>query len=106
MQEIPPLLGAPTNEDLGIPAWLEPLLWVTVVLFAIWIASSVFIHLRRRATNLTSMHQAKVDKAAVPDFMSVDHKARDAAVKRGETYDRELVERERAAAEAAAGKPV
>ncbi len=106
MQEIPPLLGAPTNEDLGIPAWLEPLLWVTVVLFAIWIASSVFIHLRRRATNLTSTHQAKVDKAAVPDFMSVDHKARDAAVKRGETYDRELVERERAAAEAAAGKPV
>ncbi len=106
MQEIPPLAGAPTNEDLGIPAWLEPLLWVTVVIVAIWIASSVFIHLRRRATNLTSTHSAKVDKNATPDFMSVDHKAREAAVKRGETYDRELTERERAEAAAAAGKAV
>lgn len=104
MQEIPPLAGAPTNEDLGIPAWLEPLLWVTVVIVAIWIASSVFIHLRRRATNLTSTHSAKVDKNATPDFMSVDHKAREVAVKRGETYDRELTERERAEAAAAAGK--
>lgn len=106
MQEIPPLAGAPTNEDLGIPAWLEPLLWVTVVIVAIWIASSVFIHLRRRATNLTSTHSAKVDKNATPDFMSVDHKAREAAVKRGETYDRELTERERAEAAAATGKTV
>lgn len=106
MQEIPPLAGAPTNEDLGIPAWLEPLLWVTVVIVAIWIASSVFIHLRRRATNLTSTHSAKVDKNATPDFMSVDHKAREAAVKRGETYDRELTEREKAEAAAAAGKAV
>ncbi len=106
MQEIPPLAGAPTNEDLGIPAWLEPLLWVTVVIVAIWIASSVFIHLRRRATNLTSTHSAKVDKNATPDFMSVDHKAREAAVKRGETYDRELIEREKAEAAAAAGKAV
>jgi hypothetical protein len=104
MQEIPPLAGAPTNEDLGIPAWLEPLLWVTVVIVAIWIASSVFIHLRRRATNLTSTHSAKVDRHATPDFMSVDHKAREAAVKRGESYDRELTEREKAEAAAAAGK--
>lgn len=101
MQEIPPLAGAPTNEDLGIPAWLEPLLWVTVVIVAIWIASSVFIHLRRRATNLTSTHSAKVDKNATPDFMSVDHKAREAAVKRGEVYEKELTEREKAEAAAA-----
>ena len=104
MQEIPPLMGAPTNEDLGIPAWLEPLLWVTVAIVAIWVVSSVFIHLRRRATNLTSTHQAKVHKDAVPDFMSVNHKAREAAAKRGETYDRELIARERAEAEAAAGE--
>jgi hypothetical protein len=96
-------MGAPTNEDLGIPSWLEPLLWVTVVIVAIWLASSIFIHLRRRATNLTSTHQARVDKHATPDFMSVDHKSREAAVKRGETFDRELTERERA--EAAVGKP-
>ncbi|HOZ28878.1 MAG TPA: hypothetical protein PK080_16035, partial [Hyphomonadaceae bacterium] len=107
MQEVPPpLLGAPTNEDLGIPIWLEPLLWVTVVIVAIWLASSIFIHLRRRATNLTSTHQAKVDKNATPDFMSVDHKAREAAIKRGEVFDKELTEREKAEAAAAAGKPV
>ncbi|HPI48240.1 MAG TPA: hypothetical protein PLH23_08230 [Hyphomonadaceae bacterium] len=107
MQEVPPpLLGAPTNEDLGIPIWLEPLLWVTVVIVAIWLASSIFIHLRRRATNLTSTHQAKVDKSATPDFMSVDHKAREAAIKRGEVFDKELTEREKAEAAAAAGKPV
>lgn len=107
MQEVPPpLLGAPTNEDLGIPSWLEPLLWVTVVIVAIWLASSIFIHLRRRATNLTSTHQAKVDRNATPDFMSVDHKAREAAIKRGEVFDKELTEREKAEAAAAAGKPV
>lgn len=104
-QEIPPLLGAPTNEELGIPGWLEPLLWVTVVIVAIWIGSSIFIHLRRRASNLTSTHEAKVQKDAAPDFLSVDQKAREAAVKRGETYEKELTEREKAEAAAAAGAP-
>lgn len=79
---------------------------MTVAIVVVWLASSIFIHLRRRATNLTSAHQAKVDKHATPDFMSVDQKARDAAVKRGETYDRELTERAKAEAAAAAGAPV
>jgi hypothetical protein len=107
MQETPPpLLGAPpTNEELGIPGWLEPLLWVTVIIVAIWLASSIFIHLRRRASNLTSTHEAKVHKDAAPDFLSVDHKAREAAVKRGETFEKELTEREKAEAAATAGKP-
>jgi hypothetical protein len=103
MQEIPPLLGAPTNEELGIPGWLEPLLWVTVVIVVVWVASSIFINMRRRASNLTSTHEAKVKADVAPDFMTVDHKAREAAVKRGETFERELSEREKA--EAAAGKP-
>ena len=56
-QEIPPLLGAPTNEELGIPGWLEPLLWVTVIIVALWLASAIFIHMRRRASDLTSTPQ-------------------------------------------------
>ena len=103
-QEIPPLLGAPTNEELGIPGWLEPLLWVTVVIVALWLASSIFIHMRRRASNLTSTHEAKVKKDAAPDFLSVDHNAREAALKRGETFEKELDEREKAEAAAAEGK--
>jgi hypothetical protein len=104
MQEIPPLAGAPpTNEELGIPGWLEPLLWVTVAIVAVWLLSSIFIHMRRRATNLTSTQEAKVKKDAAPDFLSVDHKARDAAMQRGAVYEKELDEREKA--EAADLKP-
>ena len=99
MQEIPPLAGAPTNEELGIPGWLEPLLWVTVAIVAVWLLSSIFIHLRRRATNLTSTQEAKIAKGAAPDFLSVDHKAREAAMQRGEVYEKKLEARE--AAEAA-----
>jgi len=60
--------------------------------------------MRRRATNLTSAHQAGVKKEATPDFMKVDQKARDAAMQRGATYEKELDKREAAAA-AATGKP-
>ncbi len=113
----PPLAGAPgagseiTLEGamagewdvLGIPGTY--LMWIAVGFAAIWLASTVFIHMRRRATNLTSAQQASVRKDAAPDFMKVDHKAREAAMKRGETYDQELVEREKAEAAAAAGAP-
>ncbi len=92
-------------EVFGIPGTY--LMWGAVAFAAIWLASTVFIHMRRRATNLTSAQQASVRKDATPDFLTVDHKARDAAMKRGETYDQELVERAKAeaAAAAAAGKP-
>lgn len=117
----PPLAGGP---DAGTAAVIETamrgewdvfgipgtyLMWGAVAFGAIWLASTVFIHMRRRATNLTSAQQASVRKDAAPDFLKVDHKARDAAMKRGETYDEELVEREKAeaaaAAAAAGGKP-
>ncbi len=99
MQEIPPLAGAPPAEDwvvLGIPGTY--LMWGAVIFAVLWLASTIFIQMRRRATNLTSTHQAGVKKDATPDFMTVDHKAREAAVKRGEVYDKELTEREKAEA--------
>lgn len=98
MQEIPPLAGAPAANQVVLPEWLEYVMWGAVIFAVLWLASTVFIQMRRRATNLTSTHQAGVKKDATPDFMTVDHKAREAAVKRGEVYDKELTEREKAEA--------
>jgi hypothetical protein len=100
----PPLAGAPTAANIVLPEWLTYLMWGAVAFAALWLVSTIFIHMRRRATNLTSAQQAGVNKNAAPDFMKVDHKARDEAMKRGEAYDQELVEREKAAAAAAAGE--
>lgn len=76
----------------------------TAVVGAIWIALWLFIALRRRASNLTSASSAKVQKDAAPDFLKVDHKKREAAIKAGANYDKELKERE--AAEAAANSKI
>lgn len=110
MQQIPetppPLDGAPgavNAANIVLPEWITYLMWAAAAFAALWLVSTIFIHMRRRATNLTSAQQAGVKKDAAPDFMKVDHKARDAAMKRGEAYDQELVEREKAAADAAAG---
>ena len=100
----PPLAGAPTAANIVLPEWLTYLMWGAVAFAALWLVSTIFIHMRRRATNLTSAQQAGVNKNAAPDFMKVDHKARDEAMKRGEAYDQQLVEREKAAAAAAAGE--
>ena len=103
MQEIPPLAGAPAANQVVLPEWLEYVMWGAVIFAVLWLASTVFIQMRRRATNLTSTHQAGVKKEATPDFMTVDHKAREAAVKRGEVFEKELAEREKAEA---AGKAI
>lgn len=96
----PPLAGAPTGAaaDIEVPDWLLYLMYGAVILGAVWLASTIFIQMRRRATNLTSAQQAHVNKGATPDFLKVDQKARDAAVQRGEAYEKELDEREKAAA--------
>jgi len=106
MQEIPPLAGPPPADQIVLPEWLEYVMWGAVIFAALWLFSTVFIHMRRRATNLTSVHQASVKKDATPDFMTVDHKAREAAVKRGEVYEKELTEREKAEAAAAANAAI
>ncbi len=101
----PPLAGAPTATEIVLPEWMMLLMYGAVAFVGIWLVATVFIHMRRRATNLTSAQQAGVKKSASPDFMKVDQKARDAAMKRGEAYDEELVAREKAEAAAAAGAP-
>ncbi len=107
-QQIPPLDGAPpapAAAQVILPEWMTYVMWAAVGFAALWLVATVFILLRRRATNLTSAQQAGVHKDAAPDFLKVDHKARDAAMQRGEAFDRELTERAKAEAAAAAGKP-
>lgn len=100
----PPLAGAPAAANIVLPEWIVYLLWAAAAFAALWLISTIFIHMRRSATNLTSAQQAGVRKDAAPDFLKVDHKARDEAMKRGEAFDQELVEREKAEAAAAAGQ--
>lgn len=104
--EPPPLDGAPPASAVVLPDWIIYVMWAAVAFAALWLVSTIFIQMRRRATNLTSAQQAGVKRDATPDFMKVDHKARDAAMQRGEAYDQELIEREKAEAAAAAGKAV
>jgi hypothetical protein len=103
-QEIPPLDGAPPSTEVVAPEWLVYVMWAAVAFAVVWVVSVIFIQMRRRATNLTSAHQAGVKKEATPDFMKVDQKARDAAMQRGQAYEKELDTREAAEAAAAAGK--
>jgi len=104
--EPPPLDGAPPASAIMLPEWMVYVMWAAVAFAVLWLASSIFIQMRRRATNLTSAQQAGVEKDAAPDFLTVDQKAREAALQRGEAYDKALVEREKAegAAAARAGK--
>ena len=68
---------------------------------AVWLAWTVFVWWRRSASNLTSVSDSVPNKKAQPDFLEVDQKARSEAIKRGETFEKELERRERDEARAA-----
>ena len=86
-----------------LPERLVAMLWLTVGLALIWVASSRFVFMRRRASNLTSSYDATA-KHPAPEFLKVDHQARKVALERGEDDDKKLAYRAKAAA-AAAAKP-
>jgi len=65
------------------------------IVAAIWLALSIFVWWRRSASNLTPVQAARTNKKAQPDFLKVDQKARDAAIERGEKFDKELERQER-----------
>jgi len=68
---------------------------ILAVVTALWLAWTVFIWWRRSASNLTSVSDSVPNKKAQPDFLEVDKKARAEAIKRGETFEKELERRER-----------
>ncbi|WP_375398598.1 hypothetical protein [uncultured Sphingomonas sp.] len=75
---------------------------ITLAVVAIWIVLSLIAWWRRRAYNLTIASTARRNKKAQPDFLKVDHKARDAAIERGHEHEEQIAERERLEALAAA----
>lgn len=74
---------------------------VTVALTLVWMCLSVFIFLRRSASNLTPVQAARKDRGDTPDFLSVDKTARKEALQRADAFEKELDEREEAEARAA-----
>ena len=87
-----------------VPQWFDLLLWTTVAGAVLWLLLTSFVYARRRAANLTPVNAPDAKKSAAPDFLKVDHKAREAQIKRGEAFEKELDQRE--AAEAKTTKQV
>lgn len=100
MQSTPDLIPANVQDAIDrIPPEAWPLIdivaKVTVAVALVWIFLALVAWWRRRAYNLTIASTAKRNKDAQPDFLTVDRKAREAAIERGAAHEAELTERER-----------
>ncbi|WP_340693748.1 hypothetical protein [Hyphomonas sp.] len=86
-----------TLRSIPAEAWpvIDILFNVTCVVTAVWLAWTVFVIWRRSASNLTTASSSSPNRKAQPDFLSVDRKARQEAIKRGESFEKELDKRER-----------
>ena len=95
-----------TLDQIPPEAWplIDLLFNLTLAAAGIWLAVTVFVLWRRHASNLTPVNAASKSRRAQPDFLKVDQKARDEAIARGESFDKELERREREEAAEAAGK--
>lgn len=86
-----------TLRSLPAEAWplIDLLFNVTCVVTAIWLATTTFVIWRRASSNLTTASSASPNRKAIPDFLTVDEKARKEAIKRGEQFDKDLDKRDR-----------
>lgn len=91
-------------ERIPPDAWpmIDQMFKITIALLAVWIVLALVAWWRRRAYNLTVASTHSRSKKAQPDFLSVDKKAREKAIERGEAHEEALDERDEAEAEAAA----
>jgi hypothetical protein len=80
--------------DPAYQPMIETLLAGTIIATVVWLALVVFIHLRRRASNLTPIHAAH-KKDVRPSFLNVDHGKQQDMKRQGAAYDAELAQRER-----------
>ena len=87
-----------TLDQIPPEAWplIDFLFNATLVVGVIWLALTTFVLWRRSASNLTPVNAARRNKKAQPDFLNVDDKARETAMERGETFDKELEAQARA----------
>ena len=68
---------------------------VTIIFTMVWLGLTLFINMRRSASNLTPINSVSVKKKAQPDFLTTDKKARKEALKRGDDFEKELSEAEK-----------
>ena len=85
-----------TLDQIPPEAWpiIELLFNLTMAAAAVWLAATVFVMWRRYASNLTPVMAAEKNRKADPDFLKVDKKAREQAIRRGESFEKELQRRE------------
>jgi len=78
-------------------AWplIELLFNISIIFTGLWLTWTVFVMWRRSASNLTAIRGATANPKAQPDFLSVDEKARKAAIAKGETFEKEMQRRDR-----------
>jgi hypothetical protein len=74
--QIPPLVAA----------WVDRVVFVLVTLILVWVVLELVGYFMRRAYNLTPVGTAK-SKNVRPDFLKVDHSARDEMVRKGKQFD-------------------
>lgn len=93
-----------TLDKIPPEAWplIDLLFNLTMAAAGVWMAITVFVVWRRRSSNLTPVNLPSKNRKSQPDFLKVDHKAREAAIKRGEGFEKELERRERDEARRAA----
>jgi uncharacterized membrane protein YcjF (UPF0283 family) len=81
----------PQLAQIEIPPWAQQWLYglgiAMAALFVLWLLACVIRAMHRRAYNLTKMETAP-KRAADPAFLKVDQQAREAALQRGDTYER------------------
>jgi hypothetical protein len=92
-----------TLDKIPPEAWplIEKMLTITMAVVGLWIVISIFVFLRRRASNLTPVNAARKNRKAAPDFLNVDKKARKAAMAQGKGFEKELLQRDNDEARAA-----
>lgn len=73
-----------------VSTWLGTLYFILIVVVGLWLACKIGGYLYRRAYNLSAVETAS-GKPATPGFLKVDHEARGAQIKRGESFETERV---------------
>jgi hypothetical protein len=75
--------------DQTIDTVLQVLSWLVIGFGSVWLVTGIIGYLHRRAYNLTSAESGS-SKDIKPDFLKVDKKKRQAAIKQGAAFEKEL----------------
>ncbi len=68
---------------------------ITLLVLVVWMLQMLFVYWRRRQTNLTPVDVPSKNNDAQPDFLHIDKKARNEALKRGDRFAAKIVREQR-----------